>query len=175
MSVFFKVGGIRTRRNLIKTFDAEVWNGSSRQVQGPPGPPWGHHSQAADPRKCAVPLCPHGWSSKLHNSFYQPVQPEYVEKVSPCQVTSNLTFIYCITLFITHKSSFCSYFSMPNPALIYLLSHFRLFPTRDITNGLLLTSIAGTALYIYKRPHLEKLSNQLRITYRYIFNHKRVK
>lgn len=50
--------------------------------------------------------------------------------------------------------------SLSNP---YMLR--RLFPTRDITNGLLLTSIAGTALYIYKRPHLEKLPNHLKITY----------
>lgn len=50
--------------------------------------------------------------------------------------------------------------SLSNPNMLR-----RLFPTRDITNALLFTSIAGTALYIYKRPHLEKVSNQLRVTY----------
>ncbi|KAE8746484.1 hypothetical protein FOCC_FOCC006849 [Frankliniella occidentalis] len=50
--------------------------------------------------------------------------------------------------------------SLSNPNMLR-----RLFPTRDITNALLLTSIAGTALYIYKRPHMEKVSNQRRITY----------
>ncbi|KAK3922512.1 GTPase HflX [Frankliniella fusca] len=50
--------------------------------------------------------------------------------------------------------------SLSNPNMLR-----RLFPTKDITNTLLLTSIAGTALYIYKRPHLEKVPNQLRITY----------
>ncbi|KAL1122397.1 hypothetical protein AAG570_003801 [Ranatra chinensis] len=47
-----------------------------------------------------------------------------------------------------------------NPSLI-----MRIFPSRDVTNVLLLKSMVGSTLYMYNRPHLRSATTAARIMY----------
>lgn len=104
------------------------------------------HRETRQQIQCSVPLCAHEKSSLVRRSVGEHDEPYAGGQVrSPTMPFRDSDPIYC---------------------------YFRLC-RRDLTSYLLVSSIFGTSLYIYSRPHLRELQLRERASYRCVTSGRR--